>query len=126
MSTLSHSTDLGDLDPRLADLGVAGTVLASIALGVATYGALPSTLRVRYTVGPGVHYGPETLPTALVLAGVPVAIVAGYALFKGVGVALARRETAFEPVRPLYDLAAAAALVSLLAVEALLVGLNLV
>lgn len=61
---------------RLTALGSLGIVLVSIVSSIVAYGQLGETVRIRWTVGPSVHYGPEHASTVLVLTAFPV-ILAG-------------------------------------------------
>lgn len=61
---------------RRFSLGGWVLVLASIATSAASYGRLPETIRIRWTVGTYPQYGPEYAPTLLVLVAFPALIAA--------------------------------------------------
>jgi len=99
-------------------------VVVSIASSVLAMGALPETMRIHWTLGAGPYYGPEFAPTAAVLVLFPVLVAA---LFVG-GCLLGELldgTAEFEAMRPYYERGAVLTLAAVVAVQFLVVWLNL-
>ena len=82
-------------------VGSAVAVLASAVASVLSYGVLPDSVRIHWTLGMGPYYGPEFAPKPVVLAVFPLTVAAVAAVGWGLAVTLNSVE-GFETVRPLY------------------------
>lgn len=103
--------------------GVAATVL-SIVGSLVAYGLLPETIRIHWTLGAGPYYGPEHAPTAPVLLAFP-ALVATLAIGARRLAARLERTDEFDGRSASYTLLALTALVTVLVVQAVVIGANL-
>lgn len=80
VSTMAENSAPIETGPtRPASLGGLIPVIASIVLSVASFGPLPDTVRIRWTVGVSHHYGPEYVPTVVALVGFPLFVASLYA-----------------------------------------------
>lgn len=108
-------------------LGGIVIVLTSGLLSIASYGSLGATVRIRWTVGPSYHYGPERASAMLVLVGFPV-VLAGLALaamWLRTRLQRSAQLEAFADVRIVYDGCVLLTLGAVLAGQLVLVVLNL-
>lgn len=64
---------------RLSSLGGLVIVVTSSVLSAVSYGPLPDSVRIRWTIGTYHHYGPEYAPTLAVLVMLPVLVAGLYA-----------------------------------------------
>lgn len=91
---------------RPTALGGLGIVLSSVVSSIVAYGQLSETVRIRWTVGPSVHYGPEHAPTVIVLTAFPVVLVGLYLGTCGLSAYLERTQDREdrEPIRLIFDI----------------------
>ncbi len=108
----------------LLQWGSLATVLASVLVSALSYGPLPNSVRIHWTLGAGEYYGPEFAPTVLVLGLFPVAVGLGALLGWGLAATLSDVE-GFETVRPLYTATVLAVLAVLVSTQAIVVWANL-
>lgn len=123
MSTRRNHSGTAPIDRPLR-IGGLLVVLASIAVSVASYGMLADSMRIHWQFGYGPYYGPEFAPTGPLLALFPVLVTV---LLAGAGLlerALAD-EPAFENVRSVFEWTILGGVGCVLAVQLMLVGLNL-
>lgn len=98
-------------------------VLASVVVSIVARGVLTETVRIRWTVGTHYHYGPEHAPTVAVLAAFPIALLVLYAGFRWLGRSLERVDEV-DDLGIVLELTALAVLATVLAVQLLIVALN--
>lgn len=116
-------TRLGGSSPlRPTSLGGVVCLLASVAVSIASYGALEESMRIRWTIG--THYGPEYASTAVVLAAFPLGVAAAVAVSRAAAAVL-ERTAEFDAARAWYELAVLAVLLWLLLAQVALVVANL-
>lgn len=108
---------------RPTSLGGLLVVLASVAVSLASAGRLGTRVRIRWTVGPDYHLGPEYASAPVVLAAFPVAVAALYVGFRRLGRRLERAD-GFDDARVYYEAAVFGALVALVLVQGALVAAN--
>ncbi|GAA0212191.1 hypothetical protein [Halobaculum roseum] len=112
---------------RSSTLGGLVIVLASIALSIASYGPLANTVRIRWMVGTYYQYGPEHASTVFVLVAFPV-VVAGASIgahWLGDHLERAVGSEGSDGFRTLYDVCVLVTLGIVVAVQALVIVLNL-
>lgn len=63
---------------RPTAIGGLGIVLISIVASILAYGPLGETIRIRWTIGPSTHYGPEHASTVLMLIVFPFILTGLY------------------------------------------------
>lgn len=97
-------------------------VLASAVLSVATAGPLGTEMRIRWTVG--TYYGPETAPTAVVLAAFPVLVAIAFLGLRGLAGVL-ERTGEFDAARGYYELTTLAVLSGVLVTQVAIIAANL-
>lgn len=100
-------------------------VLASVATSLVAAGSLPERVRVRWSVDPSYHVGPEYAPALAVLVAAPVAVATLYAGSRWFRGWLERTETDFGDVSALYEAAVLGLLATLVIVQIALVAANL-
>lgn len=111
------------ISPRTAARGDIGIVLLSIALSVFGAAVLPATMRIRWHIGTYEHWGPERIAAEPVLIAFPVVVVVGYIVSR----AIARHlRSAARNTRMLYEVLVLIGLSTVVLMQALLIGLNLV
>lgn len=128
-ASAADSTDVAPTDDDrgqgwLLPLGSATAVLASFLVSALTYGPLPESVRIHWTLGLGEYYGPEFAAKPLVLGLFPVAVALTAGVGWAVGTALEDVE-GFETVRPLYAATVLGLLGFLVGTQAVLVWANL-
>lgn len=123
MSTTTDSRAAGRLRPTAA--GGLLIVLASAATSLLAAGSLPERVRVRWTVDPSYHVGPEYAPALVVLIAAPVAVATLYAASRWFRGWLQRTEPGFEDVSVVYEAAVLGLLATLVLVQVALVAANL-
>lgn len=106
---------------RFADVGATLALLASIAMGVLANSDLPDELRIHWG---SPYYGPEFAPKLVVLVAFPLLVGLLFVAFRWLASRLATVED-FETVRPFLDWTVVSTLVILVAVQALLLWVNL-
>lgn len=99
-------------------------VLASVAVSLAAYGPLGDRIRIRWTVGPSYHVGPEHVATLAVLVAFPASVAALHVGFRWLGRRL-ERTGGFDDVRGYYEMAVFGILCVLVIVQGTLVVANL-
>lgn len=114
-------------------IGGVGLVLISTVASVASVERLGATVRIRWTIGSFQQYGPEHAPTVFVLALFPALVSV---LFVGAWLLRTRLERTdgldgtrgsdeFGEFRLAYDLCTVVGLGALVAIQFLVIGLNL-
>lgn len=106
------------------NFGTAAVIAMSLCISLASYGALPSQLRIHWTLGAGPYVGPEFAPTVLVMVTFPV-LVAALAVYGRAVILRVRAGTRHGPTRPCAVAALFAMLGSLVGMQLLLVVANL-
>ncbi|WP_435095082.1 hypothetical protein [Halorubrum sp. N11] len=105
---------------RLLALADVGITLLSIALSSFAHGFLPEQMRIHWTLGLGPYYGPEFVPTLVVLIAFPV-IIAGIALGTYWLDARLQHIEEFAAIRPYYTVIVVGTLSILLASQGALI-----
>ena len=119
---LSRRLAAGPLRPTAG--GGLALVFVSAAVSLAAWVLLEETMRIRWSVG--TYYGPESAPTAVVLAAFPVLVAVAVGTLRGIAVVLERSDgDEFDAVRPYYAVATLTVLLSLVVTQVALVAANL-
>lgn len=114
------STNDARFDLNALDAGGFAVLLASVATSLLAAGPAPARLRIHWG---SPYYGPEFAPAALVLAGFPLAVAGSYLGARFLGRRLLPVDE--RPVRRVLAVATVGTLVLLVAVQALVLALNL-
>lgn len=109
---------------RIRPLTIVGVlaVLASLALSIVAYGHLGQSLRIRWAVG--THYGPEHASTLAVLGALTLTMIV-VAVGSRLLVTVVDTRGGPAAVRRAVEIVSVGVLVSLLLLQTLLVGMNL-